>query len=118
MFLALGAFAVVVGAGCRVRQGRERGTEHGLLETFVSGALLVFSVDGGTGAVCARSQAGVDNEVSRGRERAKVTDLQQNLGPGPDPDAGHRRQGRAERVAAQSLLELRLQVGSGGHDLK
>src|SRR5664279_76153 len=46
VFLLLGSFAVVVGAGDGVAQGRERGQEQGSFEDFVAAAGWVFPADG------------------------------------------------------------------------
>jgi hypothetical protein len=56
VFLALGAFAVVVGAADRVGQSSERGEEERAFELFVAAAGGVFAADRAAGAAGDRAR--------------------------------------------------------------
>ena len=88
VFLALVAFAVVVGPGFGVLQGGERGQEQRVLQPFVPGPVGVFAFDGGPGAAGDRGQAGVGGQVRCGGEGAGVTDLDQDAAAVLTPTPG------------------------------
>src|SRR5438874_13408635 len=64
VFLAFGAFAVVVGAAGRVGQGGERGQEERAFEVLVAAFGWVLAADGAAGAAGDRGEAGVGGQVS------------------------------------------------------
>ncbi len=86
--LALGALAVVVGAGGRVLQAREGGQEQGVLESMVAMTARHVAPDRGAGLAWRRAQAGVGGEVGRGREAPDVADLDSDARPEAGADAG------------------------------
>lgn len=63
MFLAFGAFAVVVGAADRVGQGGEGDDEEGAFELAVAGSGGVLPADGGAGSAGDGGDPGVGGEV-------------------------------------------------------
>ena len=67
VFLALGSFAVVVGAAGRVVQGGERGEEERAFELAVAGPGGMLAPDAGAGAAGDGSDAGVGGQVPGGR---------------------------------------------------
>jgi hypothetical protein len=83
----------------------ESGEVEGAFELFVAASGGVFAADGGAGAPGYGCQAGVGGEMSGGGEAAGVTDVDEDAGGGPDPDAGPGGQDPGKRVGLQQFLD-------------